>query len=781
MEHPSHPAVYKRRRLQGACDICKQKKSDSAVMPHNRCSNCIAFSSDCTHSSARKRTAPSNELSDSHMPSMSNKPFSEPLLKGPLRLAPQLGKLQEDLQSIIHPLVQPLLPPSSSIDFHTQLPFLSSSSTPVKSSLSGRSSSPEMSEDAQPDHSGATSTSSDEIDLYAQLKRLTITSSHTRHFGPSSTMSLLGTAIQIGGGAGNTAMPEDHFGYRRPQFWNVHPWESLSEEELTPYEFPDPELLHALVGIYFDQVNAHFPLLHQPTYEKAVKEELYLSNHHFGATVLGVCAVASRYSDDPRVLSEGFASRHSSGWKWFRQIRQCWRSSSRTPSLYELQTICLSVLYTQGTSQPEACWVIIGIGIRHAQDVGAHRKKLNQKPSVENELWKRCFWVLMCVDAIVCSFLGRPRATISDDFDLDLPLECDDEYWETADLASTFLQPEGKPSKVSAFIAYVKLIEILEYAQRTLHAANQPKRFRGPARGQSDENVVAHLDSELNQWFEHIPHHLKWISVSPGNVFHEQSALLHACYHHVRILVHRSFIPSPKKPSPLPFPSLAICTNAARSCAHILKSQSQQGTYLPFPPFAIFTSAIVLLLNYWTNLKSSNLPRGISEDVKNVQDCISLFSRLEKRWTTAGRFADIIRELAAYGDVPLTAPSAEASQKRKNDDAPLDTPSPADYTPQFPQGQEGDPHYTPDQDDASQAPQEDTWSYDSHSWVGGDQNMSDGAVLDGTIGLNDWWGNENEHAQNVVQSSGELGMPLYADPSVSYMPQSESFKPKIRD
>lgn len=73
----------------------------------------------------------------------------------------------------------------------------------------------------------------------------------------------------------------------------------------------------------------------------------------------------------------------------------------------------LAILYTHGTSQPEACWVMLGIGIRFVQDVGAHRKRFKEKQPVESELWKRCFWVLVCFDAIACSFLGRPRATVS--------------------------------------------------------------------------------------------------------------------------------------------------------------------------------------------------------------------------------------------------------------------------------------------------------------------------------------------------------------------------------
>ena len=36
---------------------------------------------------------------------------------------------------------------------------------------------------------------------------------------------------------------------------------------------------------------------------------------------------------------------------------------------------------------------MIGIGIRLAQDIGAHRRKKNTtNMTVEDELWKRAFW-----------------------------------------------------------------------------------------------------------------------------------------------------------------------------------------------------------------------------------------------------------------------------------------------------------------------------------------------------------------------------------------------------
>ena len=63
---------------------------------------------------------------------------------------------------------------------------------------------------------------------------------------------------------------------------------------------------------------------------------------------------------------------------------------------------------------------------------------------------------------------GEPNTLFHSSFDLDLPAECDDEYWSPPDPKDAFKQPPGKPSKLSYFIAYLKLSQILAFALRTI-------------------------------------------------------------------------------------------------------------------------------------------------------------------------------------------------------------------------------------------------------------------------------------------------------------------------
>jgi hypothetical protein len=51
-------------------------------------------------------------------------------------------------------------------------------------------------------------------------------------------------------------------------------------------------------------------------------------------------------------------------------------------------------MFLQGSSTLwQSCWSIVGVGIRLAIDVGAHRKKVySETPTLEDELWRRAFW-----------------------------------------------------------------------------------------------------------------------------------------------------------------------------------------------------------------------------------------------------------------------------------------------------------------------------------------------------------------------------------------------------
>lgn len=100
--------------------------------------------------------------------------------------------------------------------------------------------------------------------------------------------------------------------------------------------------MNELVEKYFELHHPMFPLLHHPTFEQGIRTGLHTRDEGFGATVLLVCAIASKLSEDPAVLPSGTHSRHWAGWQWFEQV--CLRRkliALASPTLYDLQIACV--------------------------------------------------------------------------------------------------------------------------------------------------------------------------------------------------------------------------------------------------------------------------------------------------------------------------------------------------------------------------------------------------------------------------------------------------------
>lgn len=253
-----------------------------------------------------------------------------------------------------------------------------------------------------------------------------------RFFGKSSQAILVQKAIDLKHQhTGQKAVAQAILDERCPEFWiaqpvhnhnvlcihtyHVHQWEEvLSWVKVLSYTSPDDNLLHTLIDIYFDEVNVFLPLLHWPTFKKYVTAVQHLENSGFRQVLLLVCAVGSRYSEDPHVLLDNVSSYHLAGWKWFDQVQIVKTSFWILPMLYDLQcywvSVCglyiqhmyvynwvqLAVQYVQGCSASQQCWTMIGISIQIMKDVGAHQRKYKTgNMTVEDEMWKHAFWYVL--------------------------------------------------------------------------------------------------------------------------------------------------------------------------------------------------------------------------------------------------------------------------------------------------------------------------------------------------------------------------------------------------
>ncbi|KAK0469527.1 fungal-specific transcription factor domain-containing protein [Desarmillaria tabescens] len=672
-ERAPSTTTAKKRRLRGACDLCKQKKirCDSAKMPGNICSSCIAYNEECTHisSNTKKDVKPRSAY---NFVNYASPPFDQlgegsnvnsfQISAGSSVLKAQINDILTD--SYVAPS-DPSIAKQLLVDLATSVHALESElavcrqvlarevSVPV--SVSNISSPIPVTAVADED---ATTVVEDKTDVYLtdSLKRLTIGQSRHRHYGKSSALMLMKRAVEIKKEFTGTSEGLS-FEAKRPEFWNDQPWQkSLHEDEHQPLlVFPDDDLLQDLIDLYYEECDMIVHLIYRPKFEKNVAQGLHLYDRRFGSVVLLVCAIAAPYSNDPRVFLDP-AQEHSAGWQWYQQVRPIPSSFVAPSSIYDLQIYSLMVLYANTSTTPELSWVLPGLGIRMAQSVAAHRRKPDKSEwTVEDEEWKRAFWAIFCVDVFSCVTTGRPLATTSDDYDLDMPIECDDEYWEHPNPSRAFKQPAGKLSTVTFWVKYLELLEIFAFMHRTIYAVKRSaisKEMRGP---EWDSRVVVTIDSALNKWVDSVPDHLRWNPHNPDPRFFKQSTLLYSVYYWVQIQVHRPFISTVSQPSPISFPSLAICANAARSCCHVLDTYQQRGFRpLTVAEISLFYSAIILLINVWRGRKYGS-SASLDRDIDDIRKCINILQVHEKRWQIAGRYNDMLRGLLADLDsIPVT-------------------------------------------------------------------------------------------------------------------------------
>ncbi|KAI0058762.1 hypothetical protein BV25DRAFT_1196308 [Artomyces pyxidatus] len=679
---------FKKRRVQNlrACDRCRQKKirckfskslvhsspkfssGDGTQTPGSKCSHCVVSESTCVFTETTKKRGPPKRYVDS-LESRLEK--MEGLLS---RLYPD-GDFSQEID--LEPWTRSYKPAEPERSKATNISPDSSSDTSSNThALPGIPALPPGDDSETDDEDTDHEYDLTQAEMVKHLRQICINPNHRRFYGKSSGIRLLREALdlksEVSGTVPITMRDALSRGERRPDFWLLHPWERerFAPQPIT-YVFPEPDLLASLVELYFQYIAPLIPLLHRPTFMQGLVEGRHLVDAGFAGIVLLVCGTASRYSDDPRVLlDEANGHFHSAGWKYFNQVPLVGTSVLSAPGLHDLQITALAVLFLHGCSPPQACWSLCGIGLRLAQDVGAHRRRAyNAVPTVEDELWKRAFWVLYMLDIWMSSYLGRPCAISEETYDVDLPADCDDEYWENDDPSLAFKQPAGKTSTMAYFLNLIKVNLVHAYALRTIYSINKSKVAKGQGGEQWEQHVVADLDSALNNWLDAVPDHLRWDPTRENITHFLQSAALHASYYFVQITIHRPFIPSSRKPSCLSFPSLAICANAARACSHVADAQRRRMPNATSPNFQLpsFISGVILLLSLW-GAKRSGVHLDASREMQDVQKCMLLLESAESRWPVAGRLRDLLFDLTHVGELPQSQIVSIPSLKRERSD-----------------------------------------------------------------------------------------------------------------
>ncbi|CAK5269796.1 unnamed protein product [Mycena citricolor] len=633
---------HQRHRRPGrSCDSCRSRKSavlasidprssvdflashlllsDGPYMESKICSNCAAFGTECAYLAPPQKRGPKDRLVD--------------------ELRKKIASLESKLrsQSICSLCAQPL---QHRVSNHSSPDFSSSDSVFVEDGRDKENievASVEKDPPVEEDFEGE--------ELAKRLEQFSISEMslmNNKFYGASSCFSLAHTAMKaVETYFGQTFIATD----QRPQFYTLPPWEAVTRAQMPQYMYPEQDMITRLVDLYFAFVHPTLPILHRPSFEHCVSQGLHFRNKDFGALLLTVLALASRYSDDPRVLIDG-RSTLSSGWRFANQVNMhgMWE-----PTIYGVQYLALMTVYIRGTSVQQTA----------RNYLASRRSALSWSESTETETEPGGFpppaigrtpeearqsdsaGTVFVLDQTLSTHIGRPAGFHVEEYDTDLPLEVDDEYWEDG-----FQQPPDKPASYSFFVHYIRLCEILGDALRRLYGSRKSKLLMGWNGAEWEEDVVKSLDSQINAWLSAVPTHLRWKTdnVPKDQTTFDQAALLYAQYNYVQIVIHRPFI---KRDNPLAAPSLSICVGAARCIIQTAEAWLQRLQVMPSQTMitSVIVASLVLVLNMFGSRKAGP---ASSRDFVQVEAAQRFMKFAEARNQSAGRLWEILESLKIY-------------------------------------------------------------------------------------------------------------------------------------
>ena len=109
-----------------------------------------------------------------------------------------------------------------------------------------------------------------------------------------------------------------------------------------PVTFPEDDLILSLLSLFFRYTTPFMPVIHRATFEAQYADKLHFRDPPQAKLLLMMCAVASPYSDDPRVLHE-YRGAKIPGYQYFCQVKD-WPKLLAPSTLADIQACVVCTL-----------------------------------------------------------------------------------------------------------------------------------------------------------------------------------------------------------------------------------------------------------------------------------------------------------------------------------------------------------------------------------------------------------------------------------------------------
>ncbi|KAF9223071.1 hypothetical protein BS17DRAFT_782325 [Gyrodon lividus] len=475
-----------------------------------------------------------------------------------------------------------------------------------------------------------------------------------------------------------------------------------------------PELMDSLVQCYLCTSYYLLPFLHVPTFLADYGNPRKWGEPGFASFIVAICCLASRHIDDPRVRSDP-SEGISAGTQWFELFgRLRTLPIADRPTLYTIQADLIAGVYAVGLGKLSKAAALLSEAITVSIDAGLHRSSdtYDLFDPIEDEVRKRTFWCVYLWDKQLSAHFGRPPMIRLRDCDIREPTIVDDEFITHDGMLS---QPIGTESRLSAFIASVRIMVVMESVldiPPPRHRAGDSSSFLLRAAGvlsghmrpkdlREEESLLDEIRRSIPPYWAHTSETL----ASDDVIRVTQAVRLHCAEHFVRMLIHRhrfsNFVAERVYSGSMEDESGDIereAMTAAHVCAlqiissHIQVASKGLMTYYGVHVIHQLTQAGRTLVAILINCKSEGLQHLIQPSLEALRSCLGLLRRFSGRYVCGQRSGDLMEEFCRITQIPLE-PSRTDSREQLNTRPPWIRPI-RKKTPATKNGSDGGSHHS---------------------------------------------------------------------------------------
>jgi len=388
----------------------------------------------------------------------------------------------------------------------------------------------------------------------------------------------------------------------------------------------DMAMSDRLMKVYFIYIHPILPVVNKVMFLKQYRGQI--KPFPSASLLLAMYGAAARYVEVVRrqeldkIIDIEDDWQPPEGWSesFFDELRK-FIVGHYTPSMSTVQAMLIAQNHRASLdSRTTIVWLICGLDIRMAQDLGLNRSSDKwMLPKSEIETRKRVWWAVYIADRWDSASTGKPVAIFDEDCDVGYPDEYADwdeimDTWQDGDPTGPRFPsiqpgtPNNKGSKQPLYQPFVQLAKLSEILGRILHGLYTPKAKKISMKYGSDA-IVTLLDHALTDWREKLPPSLyafKGDRKSDGagrNPITPMAGMIALCYYTVLILLHRPFIESNlngQNNAKSALSSLSICTSAATRCINVAEKMNFRESMLfswNFVVYPVFSSSIIHIHN----------------------------------------------------------------------------------------------------------------------------------------------------------------------------------------